>query len=300
MAHRVLVVDDDIAVAETIQRTLSLAGHDAQVAHRGADELFAQLLAGPLEVDGERAGGLRGARLLRFGLGGLAAFAGRVRRGLARLRRGRVVALGRQALRLDQHPVCGLHRPVDGHERRVLAPELLDGLRHHLVGDLRGLGLERDARQVGQRDLGVELGVDLEAVVLAPDGVVGVEVRADGEELVLLHRRLEVGVDELLLDLLGQRVLADALHEHAARHAAGTEAGDLDAAGEVGDDLLEGGVDLFRRHRYPDGRLDRLLVDQLGPHGSPPGPCGPRSKGSGKLRWACRSWCEERDLNPHG
>src|SRR5690606_36077305 len=55
---------------------------DALLAHRGADELYAQLLAGPLEVDGERAGGLRGARLLRFGLGGLAAFAGRVRRGL--------------------------------------------------------------------------------------------------------------------------------------------------------------------------------------------------------------------------
>ena len=41
MAHRVLVVDDDVAVAETIQRTLSLAGHDTQVAHRGADALLA-------------------------------------------------------------------------------------------------------------------------------------------------------------------------------------------------------------------------------------------------------------------
>src|SRR5690606_28814290 len=127
----------------------------------------------------------------------------------------------------------------------------------------------------------------LEAVVLAPDGVVGVEVRADGEELVLRHGRLEVGVDEPLLDLLGARVLAEALHEHAARLAAGPEAGDLDAGWRGGADLA--GV-----------RLDPLLVAQLGPHGPPPGPCGPRSKGSGKLRWACRSWCEERDLNPHG
>ncbi|NLD72197.1 MAG: response regulator transcription factor [Chloroflexi bacterium] len=41
MAHRVLVVDDDVAVAETIQRTLTMAGHDAQVAYRGADALLA-------------------------------------------------------------------------------------------------------------------------------------------------------------------------------------------------------------------------------------------------------------------
>jgi len=40
MGYRVLVVDDDVAVAETIQRTLVLAGHDVQVAHRGADALL--------------------------------------------------------------------------------------------------------------------------------------------------------------------------------------------------------------------------------------------------------------------
>ncbi len=39
MGYRLLVVDDDVAVAETIQRTLALSGHDVQVAHRGADAL---------------------------------------------------------------------------------------------------------------------------------------------------------------------------------------------------------------------------------------------------------------------
>jgi len=39
MGNRVLVVDDDVAVAETIQRTLAIAGYDVQVAHRGADAL---------------------------------------------------------------------------------------------------------------------------------------------------------------------------------------------------------------------------------------------------------------------
>lgn len=41
MAHLVLVVDDDIAVAETIERTLTLSGHEVEVAHRGADALLA-------------------------------------------------------------------------------------------------------------------------------------------------------------------------------------------------------------------------------------------------------------------
>ncbi len=39
MSHLVLVVDDDVAVAETIERTLSLSGHQVQVAYRGADAL---------------------------------------------------------------------------------------------------------------------------------------------------------------------------------------------------------------------------------------------------------------------
>jgi len=39
MSHLVLVVDDDVAVAETIERTLTLSGHQVQVAYRGADAL---------------------------------------------------------------------------------------------------------------------------------------------------------------------------------------------------------------------------------------------------------------------
>jgi two-component system, OmpR family, response regulator RpaA len=39
MGNLILVVDDDVAVAETIQRTLAHAGHEVTVAHRGADGL---------------------------------------------------------------------------------------------------------------------------------------------------------------------------------------------------------------------------------------------------------------------
>lgn len=39
MGHLVLVVDDDAAVAETVQRTLAFAGYEVEVAHRGADAL---------------------------------------------------------------------------------------------------------------------------------------------------------------------------------------------------------------------------------------------------------------------
>jgi len=41
MGHLILVVDDDIAVAETIERTLLMAGHEVEVTHRGADALEA-------------------------------------------------------------------------------------------------------------------------------------------------------------------------------------------------------------------------------------------------------------------
>lgn len=39
MKHLILVVDDDVSVAETIERSLQGAGHDVLVAHRGADGL---------------------------------------------------------------------------------------------------------------------------------------------------------------------------------------------------------------------------------------------------------------------
>jgi len=39
MRHLILVVDDDVNVAETIERSLQSAGHDVLVAHRGADGL---------------------------------------------------------------------------------------------------------------------------------------------------------------------------------------------------------------------------------------------------------------------
>jgi DNA-binding response OmpR family regulator len=39
MGHLILVVDDDEDVAETIERSLRRAGHEALVAHRGADAL---------------------------------------------------------------------------------------------------------------------------------------------------------------------------------------------------------------------------------------------------------------------
>jgi DNA-binding response OmpR family regulator len=39
MSHLILVVDDDVDVAETIERSLRRSGHEVLVAHRGADGL---------------------------------------------------------------------------------------------------------------------------------------------------------------------------------------------------------------------------------------------------------------------
>ena len=74
--------------------------------------------------------------------------------------------------------------------------------------------------------------------------------------------RLRRGVPEpaadVALDRLGhQALLADPLQEHLPRHLALAEAGDLDALREVGGGVLDGVVDVVRRHL--DGQPDAVL-----------------------------------------
>ena len=121
------------------------------------------------------------------------------------------------------------------------------------VGQLR-LRLHRDRR----RELPVLVvgGGKLEVVLRLRDGA---EPRARG------------GVPEpaadVALDRLGHEpVLADALQQHLPRHLALAEARDLDALREIVGRVLDGVVDVVRRHldRQPDAIVRQLL--DLGLH----------------------------------
>ncbi len=58
-----------------------------------------------------------------------------------------------------------------------------------------------------------------------------------------------------------EALAADALHEDAPRHLAFSEAGDLRALREVGGGVLDGVVDVVRRHLHgdPDPVLGQLF-----------------------------------------
>ena len=71
---------------------------------------------------------------------------------------------------------------------------------------------------------------------------------------------------DVALDRLGvQPLLADARDEHLPRHLALAEAGDLDARGEVGGRVLDGVLDVVRRH--VDRQADLVLGELLDAHG---------------------------------
>jgi hypothetical protein len=148
----------------------------------------------------------------------------------------------------------------------VLVAQPRHGLLDLVLVGLRDLRLDLDRAHVGQLELGVEVGVDLEREVLALDRGVAVEVGMHRHQLELTHRLGVVLVDQRLAYLARERLGADAPREHAARRLAGTEPGHPHFARETGEDAVERPVDHVGGDGDLEGGGDRLLVDEFGAH----------------------------------
>src|SRR5699024_277903 len=125
-------------------------------------------------------------------------------------------------------------------------------------------GLHRDGqlRERGERDLGpdVDLGGELDDVAVLDLGHLDLRLRQD-LELVLVDGLAVAGRDHVVDDLLEHGRATDPRLEELGRGLAGTEAGDVDLAGERLVGLVEVGLAL--RERHLDGDFDPGRVQLL-------------------------------------
>ena len=162
---------------------------------------------------------------------------------------------------VDEDDVAVGGGPVDDLEGAEALTQQFDALVDVGVGDLDGLDLDRDRREVGHVELGthVDLGGDLRDITVVEPGQLDLRVAQRGD-LVLGDGRVGVG-NGVVDGLLEHRAAAEALIDQARRHLAAAEAGQVDLLGDlpVGlvDPRLEVGEGQFDGELHP-GRVQLL------------------------------------------
>src|SRR5699024_207544 len=158
--------------------------------------------------------------------------------------------------------IARLRTALDAHEGAEARTQVVE-----LGGDrggvrLGGLQREEKARGRGQRHHwpDVDLGGDLDDVAVLDLGHLDLRLRQD-LELVLVDGLAVAGRDDVVDDLLEHGRATDPRLEELGRGLAGTEAGDVDLAGERLVGLVEVGLEL--RERHLDGDFDPGRVQLL-------------------------------------